>query len=65
MLPKLAGEQFECAASVILRVPGIFVVDYWWQYDRSRAWPETIEWTDIVGAILTNIGIYILSHFPK
>lgn len=53
MLPKLGGEHFESAASIVLRVPGIFVIDYWWQYDRSKAWPQTFEWTDVVGALLS------------
>lgn len=53
MFPKLGGEHFESAASIILRVPGIFVIDYWWQYDRSKAWPQTLEWTDVVGAVIS------------
>lgn len=56
MWPKLQGEQFEGIASVILRVPGIFILDYWWQYEKWKLWPQTFEWTDLVGIVLSALG---------
>ncbi|GAB6024943.1 hypothetical protein CHUAL_010044 [Chamberlinius hualienensis] len=55
MIYKLSGERFESLVSVILRVPGVFVIDYWWRYESSKSWPDSVEWADLAGVFLTNL----------
>lgn len=47
---KLKGEQFEAVATVILRVPGYFILDYWYQHDLRNCIPRSLAWADIVSS---------------
>ncbi|XP_064483835.1 RING finger protein 145-like [Ornithodoros turicata] len=51
--------QVEAAIGVIMRVPGLFIIDYWWQHDRVKSVPQTMSLTGLLNAILTNL---ILLH---
>lgn len=55
---KISKERFESVATVILRVPGFFVVDYWWLHERSKSLPDTLQWNDVVTAVLTNLVLF-------
>ncbi|XP_076035409.1 RING finger protein 145-like isoform X2 [Oratosquilla oratoria] len=61
---KLNGEQFEAIATVILRVPGYVILDYWYQDDLRNCIPCSLSWPDIVSsgfAIFTVIqGVLVL-----
>lgn len=52
---KISRERFESVATVILRVPGLFVIDYWWQHERTKSFPATLQWQDVMGAVITNL----------
>lgn len=47
---KLKGEQFEAIATVILRVPGYFILDYWYQNDVRNCIPRSLAWADVVSS---------------
>lgn len=47
---KLKGEQFEAIATVILRVPGYFILDYWYQNDIHNCIPLSLAWADVVSS---------------
>ncbi|MPC32153.1 hypothetical protein E2C01_025458 [Portunus trituberculatus] len=47
---KLKGEQFEAVATVILRVPGYFILDYWYQDDVQNCIPRSLAWADVVSS---------------
>ncbi|KAG0710699.1 RING finger protein 145 [Chionoecetes opilio] len=47
---KLKGEQFEAVATVILRVPGYFILDYWYQNDVRNCIPRSLAWADVVSS---------------
>ena len=49
----------EAAAGVIMRVPGLFIIDYWWQHDRNKSLPHSMEIGEIVNCVLTNLGINV------
>ncbi|ROT64015.1 hypothetical protein C7M84_018057, partial [Penaeus vannamei] len=46
----LKGEQFEAIATVILRVPGYFILDYWYQNDIRNCIPRSLAWADVVSS---------------
>ncbi|XP_045598876.1 RING finger protein 145 [Procambarus clarkii] len=47
---KLKGEQFEAIATVILRVPGYLILDYWYQNDVRNCIPRSLAWADVVSS---------------
>lgn len=47
---KVKGEQFEAIATIILRVPGYFILDYWYQNDISNCVPRSFAWPDVVSS---------------
>ncbi|XP_068228294.1 RING finger protein 145-like [Palaemon carinicauda] len=47
---KLRDEQFEAVATVILRVPGYFILDYWYQNDINNCIPRSFAWADVVSS---------------
>lgn len=47
---KLKDEQFEAIATVILRVPGYFILDYWYQNDIRNCSPRSLAWADVVSS---------------
>lgn len=53
----------EAAAGVIMRVPGLFIIDYWWQHDRNKSLPHSMEIGEIVNCVLTNLGINVYSIY--
>lgn len=61
---KISREQWEPVASVLLRVPGLFILDYWWQHDLGNSLPATINWQNVVTAFSTDIGniLFLLFH---
>ncbi|CAL4158993.1 unnamed protein product, partial [Meganyctiphanes norvegica] len=47
---KMKGEQFEAIATIILRVPGYFILDYWYQNDIRNCIPRSLAWPDVVSS---------------
>ncbi|XP_067134885.1 RING finger protein 145-like [Centruroides vittatus] len=58
MWPPLTRGQIEAAVGVVMRVPGLFIIDYWWQYDRNKSLPQSMEGTEILNAIMTNLVLF-------
>lgn len=54
MTPSRA--QVEAAVGVIMRVPGLFIIDYWWQHDRNKSVPQSMSLPGVLNAALTNLG---------
>lgn len=53
MTPSRA--QVEAAVGVIMRVPGLFIIDYWWQHDRNKSVPQSMSLPGVLNAALTNL----------
>ncbi|KAK4289576.1 hypothetical protein Pmani_030530 [Petrolisthes manimaculis] len=47
---KLKSDKFEAIATVILRVPGYFILDYWYQNDVHNCIPQSLAWADVVSS---------------
>ncbi|GFS86517.1 RING finger protein 145 [Nephila pilipes] len=45
----------EAAIGVIMRVPGLFIIDYWWQHDRYKSLPHSMELGEILNCVATNL----------
>uniref|UniRef100_A0A2L2YA97 RING finger protein 145 n=1 Tax=Parasteatoda tepidariorum TaxID=114398 RepID=A0A2L2YA97_PARTP len=45
----------EAAVGVIMRVPGLFIIDYWWQHDRSKSFPHSVELGQILDCVIINL----------
>lgn len=59
---KLKGEQFEAVATVILRVPGYFILDYWYQNDIRNCIPRSLAWADVVSSGFAIFGKFVVSQ---
>ena len=58
---KLKGEQFEAVATVILRVPGYFILDYWYQDDVQNCIPRSLAWADVVSSGFAIFGKFSIA----
>lgn len=47
--------QVEAAVGIIMRVPGLFIIDYWWQHDRNKSVPQSMSLQGVLNAVLTNV----------
>ncbi|KAM7284527.1 RING finger protein 145 [Ixodes scapularis] len=47
--------QVEAAVGIIMRVPGLFIIDYWWQHDRNKSVPQSMSLQGVLNAVLTNL----------
>uniref|UniRef100_A0A2P2I1E5 RING finger protein 145-like n=1 Tax=Hirondellea gigas TaxID=1518452 RepID=A0A2P2I1E5_9CRUS len=47
---KVNGEHFETVATIILRIPGYLVLNFWWEYDLRNAIPRSMAWSDVVSS---------------
>ncbi|KAH7983882.1 hypothetical protein HPB52_014994 [Rhipicephalus sanguineus] len=47
--------QVEAAVGIIMRVPGLFIIDYWWQHDRNKSVPQSMSLPGVLNAVLTNL----------
>ncbi|OQR75113.1 synoviolin-like, partial [Tropilaelaps mercedesae] len=50
------GGLADACLSVAMRVPGLFIIDHWWQHERIRALPQTLENTAVMQALLNSVG---------
>lgn len=55
----------EAALGIMMRVPGLFIIDYWWQHDRNKSLPHSMETGEILNCVLTNLGTYLLEYTQK
>lgn len=62
---KLKSDQFEAIATVILRVPGYFILDYWYQNDVHNCIPQSLAWADVVssGFAICGESLFVKSSF--
>lgn len=51
------GEHFESIASIILRVPGLMLMDQWGHVSSDRLWPQTSDITDKCYAFIFNLSM--------
>ncbi|XP_022670975.1 RING finger protein 145-like isoform X2 [Varroa jacobsoni] len=58
------GSLADASLGIAMRVPGLFIIDYWWQFERTRALPQTLENTAVMQALLNNVvlihGFFLL-----
>ncbi|GIY23468.1 RING finger protein 145 [Caerostris darwini] len=45
----------EAAIGVIMRVPGLFLIDYWWQQDDYKTLPHSMDLGEILNSVATNL----------
>ncbi|XP_054706421.1 RING finger protein 145-like [Uloborus diversus] len=54
----------EAAISAIMRVPGLFIIDYWWQHDTEKSLPYSLDMDDILKSLAINVvllyGFFLL-----
>lgn len=53
------GEHFESFASVVLRVPGLMLIDQWSHISSDRLWPQSSDLTEACYAFIFNLSISI------
>ncbi|KAG8178685.1 hypothetical protein JTE90_011612 [Oedothorax gibbosus] len=41
--------------AVLMRVPGLFIIDYWWQHDIYNSFPHSIEYGELLNCVIVNI----------
>lgn len=51
------GEHFESFASVVLRVPGLMLIDQWSHISSDRLWPKNSDLTEACYAFVFNLSI--------
>lgn len=54
---SLKGEHFESFASVVLRVPGLMLIDQWSHISSDRLWPQTPDVMDKCYAFIFHLSI--------
>ncbi|KAF2358499.1 TRC8 N-terminal domain [Trinorchestia longiramus] len=47
---KARCEQFETVVTIILRIPGYFVLNFWWEFDIANSVPRSLDWADVVSS---------------
>ncbi|KAA0198661.1 hypothetical protein HAZT_HAZT009080 [Hyalella azteca] len=47
---KMHCEHFETIATIILRIPGYFVLNFWWEFDIANSVPRSMAWSDVVSS---------------
>lgn len=55
--PSSSMSKVETLMGVILRTPGLFIIDYWWQHERNKSLPSSINKADFVAAFFTNLAL--------
>lgn len=49
-------KTMDTAIGVILRTPGLFIIDYWWQYERNKFVP-TPDQKDFLTTFIANVAL--------
>jgi hypothetical protein len=49
---NLHDEQIEKTISVILRLPGLFLLDHWCQSSSIEIWTKVLDSTDLVSTVV-------------
>nr|CAD7425156.1 unnamed protein product [Timema monikensis] len=52
---KLKEEQVEKTISIILRLPGLLLLDYWFQTTSEDIWPKNVGLTEAINSLITPI----------
>nr|CAD7411758.1 unnamed protein product [Timema poppensis] len=52
---KLKEEQVEKTISIILRLPGLLLLDYWFQTTSEDVWPKNVGSTEAINSLITPI----------
>ena len=51
-------EQIEKTISVILRLPGLFLLDHWFQSSSTEIWGKVVDSPDLLSAVVSPISKY-------
>lgn len=54
---KSNSPSMESAFSTILRTPGLFIIDYWWHYERTKSFPKSFNRDNVLTACATNLAL--------
>jgi len=55
---KVHEEQIEKTISVILRLPGLFLLDHWFQSSSTEIWGKVVDSPDLLSAVVSPISKY-------
>lgn len=55
---KVQEEQIEKTISVILRLPGLFLLDHWCQSSSTEIWGKVVDSPDLISAVVSPISKY-------
>jgi hypothetical protein len=53
---KVQEEQIEKTVSVILRLPGLFLLDHWCQSSSTEIWGKVLDSPDLISAVVSPIS---------
>jgi hypothetical protein len=53
---KVHDEQVEKTISVILRLPGLFLLDHWYQSSSTEIWAKIVDSPDMISAVVSPIS---------
>ena len=62
---KLPCEQFETVATIILRIPGYVVLNFWWEFDLLNSVPRSWAWSDVVSSGFAAFGEHFIELKKK
>ncbi|XP_054167250.1 RING finger protein 145-like [Oppia nitens] len=51
------GKRVETAVAVILRTPGLFIIEYWWRCDDHKFILHSNDWNQFWTSFVTNIAL--------
>jgi hypothetical protein len=54
---KVHDEQIEKTISVILRLPGLFLLDQWCQSSSTEIWSKVLDSPDLISSVISPISM--------
>ena len=51
-------QRIETALAVVLRTPGLFIIEYWWQNEKNNLSLSFDDGSNYISTILNNISKY-------
>lgn len=57
MWPFIRRCHINMVLDIVLRVPGLIIIDYWWQYERTKSLPHSTNSKDVLNAVIINIAL--------
>ena len=53
---KVHDEKIEKTISVILRLPGLFLLDHWYQSSSTEIWAEVVDSPHLISSVVSPIS---------